>query len=291
MKLAYTIKNFTDQTLSVIEQANTIIAEYQKSGYYLTLRQLYYQFVARDLIDNTQKAYKRIGSIMSEGRLAGLVSWNAIEDRTRNLESQSHWNNPKELLESAAAQFQVDKWADQKYRPEVWVEKEALAGVVAKTCDPFDVPYFACRGYVSQSELWTAGQRFIQYRENGQIPIVFHLGDHDPSGIDMTRDNSDRLALFTGLKVQVERLALNYEQVKKYGLPPNPAKLTDSRIEGYLKNYGAKSWELDALDPSVISELIEDAITGVIDFEHWEKTLAVEERGRQRLSELAEQAA
>ena len=291
MKIPYTEYNFLNSTIAVINNANAIIAEYQEGGYRLTLRQLYYQFVARDLIENTQKSYKRIGTIVNKARLAGLISWEAIEDRTRCLESQAHWNDPKDIIEGAAKQYQLDKWANQEYRPEVWVEKEALIGVVANVCESLDVPYFACRGYVSQSEQWAAGQRFIEYRKCGQEPIVFHLGDHDPSGMDMTRDNSDRLGLFAGLSVPVVRLALNYDQVEEFNLPPNPAKTTDSRIMGYKRKYGIRSWELDALEPNVISGLIQTAILGVIDEKCWNDTIAKEEAGRLVLKKMARNVA
>ena len=88
------------------------------------------------------------------------------------------------------------------------------------------VPYFACRGYVSQSESFAAGVRFADHFRRRQTPIVFHLGDHDPSGIDMTRDNADRLHLFAGQRVEVRRLALNMEQIEEFNPPPNPAKET-----------------------------------------------------------------
>jgi hypothetical protein len=105
---------------------------------------------------------------------------------------------------------------------------------------------------------------------------VIHLGDHDPSGIDMTRDNTDRLAMFAREEVEVRRIALNMAQIIEYEPPPNPAKETDSRAEGYIAKYGAKSWELDALDPKVIDTLIENEIRDFIDEDRWEKAEAGE---------------
>lgn len=150
------------------------------------------------------------------------------------------------------------------------------------------MPYFACRGYNSQSEQWAAGRRFGTYIDRGQVPIVLHLGDHDPSSIDMTRDNESRLSLFAGTEVEVRRLALNWDQVQHYNPPPNPAKLTDSRADGYIKNFGGDSWELDALEPSVISELVLDAIEGLLIPEQWDKALEKEQAGQQELRSAME---
>lgn len=223
MKIAYIEKRFSTERYKLIEICNAIIETYQAQGYKLTLRQLYYQLVARDLIENTERSYKRIGDLVNDGRMAGLIDWLAIEDRGRNLMALSHWESPVDIIRSARYGYRVDKWAGQPYRPEVWVEKAALEGVIAGVCNELDVPYFACRGYNSQSEEWAAARRLQRYYDAGQTPIIFYLGDHDPSGLDMTRDHRDRLTLFMG-GVHVDRIALNMSQIEEYAPPPNPAK-------------------------------------------------------------------
>lgn len=286
-KICYEEKNFSPKSLVVIEQANQIIEAYVQAGYILTLRQLYYQFVSKALIPNTEQSYKRIGSIISDGRRAGLIHWEAIEDRTRNLEALAHWDSPAERIEKAFQTFRMDRWETQPVRPEVWIEKEALVGVIEDTCDRYDVPYFACRGYVSDSEMWRAGQRITRHYHKGQETIIFHLGDHDPSGIDMTRDIRDRLSLFSrGRSCTVKRIALNMDQIDQYNPPPNPAKLTDSRGTGYVEKYGDQSWELDALPPDVINELIEGEIKGIIEPESWEDRDIEERDHRRHLEQL-----
>ncbi len=241
MYIAYANTRFSKNSQLIIEQANQIIDEYQEQGFTLTLRQLYYQFVSRDIIPNTMQSYKRLGSIINDARMAGLVSWEAIEDRTRNLEALPSWNSPRGIMAAVVDQYRIDKWEKQPYRPEVWIEKEALVGVIAGVCNELQVPYFACRGYNSQSEQWLAGRRLMRHQEQGQTPIVFHFGDHDPSGIDMTRDNVDRLEMFAEAPVKVERLALNFDQIRKHRPPPNPAKMTDSRFVGYVKGSSQKT--------------------------------------------------
>jgi hypothetical protein len=286
-RIAYEEKRFNSSSLRVIHTANEIIAEYREQDLILTLRQLYYQFVARGLAENSQKSYKRIGSIINDARMAGALDWNAIEDRTRNLQALSHWDSAAHIVDACASQFRVDRWANQKHRPEVWIEKDALTGVIANVCAEYDVPYFACRGYVSQSEQWRAGRRFGGYVAAGQEPVVFHLGDHDPSGVDMSRDNEARLRTFAEHFIDLRRLALNMDQVEEHNPPPNPAKLTDARAQGYIARFGRESWELDALEPSLLVSLVRDAIKSLIDRDAWTDSDEEQTIERDRLEDAA----
>ena len=208
MRIKYIDKKFQGATLDLIELANRIISEYQAAGFQLTLRQLYYQLVARGHMANKQREYKRLGSIIADARLAGMVSWEAIEDRTRNVRGNQHWDSPEQIVREAINSYRIDRWASQPYRPEVWIEKDALVGVIAGVCQQMDVDYFSCRGYVSASEMWQAGHvRFRRYLRNKQTPVIIHLGDHDPSGIDMTRDIQERLTFL--LDVGLDYLSLD----------------------------------------------------------------------------------
>lgn len=262
MEICYKEINFRPKSLELIEKVNGIINEYLQMGYDLTLRQVYYQLVARDMIPNNERSYKNLGNLISDGRMAGLISWKAIIDRTRNLRENSHWNSPGEIIRSAARQFAFDKWEDQDSYVEVWVEKDALVGVVGQICSQLDIPYFSCRGYVSQSEMWSAGQRLQEFSHKNIVLI--HLGDHDPSGKDMSRDIVDRLNIF-GVDPYFKRIALNMDQIEEYNPPPNPTKLTDSRATGYIGQFGYECWELDALKPEIIERLIKDEVNNHCD--------------------------
>ncbi len=272
MKQEYIVKRFSEKSKRLIAIANAIIAEYSQQGFDLTLRQLYYQMVARDIIENTQRSYKRIGSVINDARLAGLIDWDAIVDRTRYIRRNSHWDDPADILKSASYSYLENRWVDQKYRPEVWIEKDALVGVISNVCERYDVSFFSCRGYVSQSSMREAGERFRRVIEHGQEPVVIHLADHDPSGMQMSEDNSARLSMFSTFDVEVERIALNMDQIIQYSPPPNPAKLTDSRAKTYIAKYGSNSWELDALEPSAIEDLIKETLVDLIDWDLWEAT-------------------
>jgi hypothetical protein len=286
--LRYIDKRLGEDAQQIVGTCNHIITEYEAQGLDLTLRQLYYQFVARGLLPNSDKSYKRLGSIVSDGRLAGLISWTAINDRTRNLRGLESYTSPRDVLKVAAAGYRRDLWVDQEWRPEIWIEKEALVGVVQGICNELRVDFFACRGYNSQSEQWRAGQRLARYIHDGQRPIVFHLGDHDPSGIDMTRDNQERLSMFAGTQVIVQRLALNMSQVEELRPPPNPAKLSDARAADYVARFGYQSWELDALDPRYIRDLIDGAVSRIRDEEAWSSSLSREVGDIQRLEQMIE---
>lgn len=279
---------FAAKTLAMIDQANDILTEYEADGLTLTLRQLYYQFVSRDLLANKQSEYKRLGSIINEARQAGLIDWSMIEDRTRNLQTHSFWNSPASIIRSAAQSYAENLWKSQDVRVEVWIEKDALVGVIERICNERRVPYFACRGNTSQSETYSAGLRYREYIADGLRPIVLHLGDHDPNGIDMTRDNRERLTMFAQDDVEVRRLALNMDQVRRYNPPPNPVKFTDSRSGGYVKKFGKQSWELDALEPRVIEKLIADELDGLIDPDAWDEALAKEKAQKKTLATAAQ---
>ena len=285
MLIEYVSKTFRSGTQAQVDQANEIIEEFQEQGFTLTLRQLYYQMVSRDMIPNKQASYNRLGRIVTEARNAGLISWVAIEDRTRNLERNSHWPNPQSIIRSAIHGYAIDKWRTQPIRPEVWIEKDALTGVIAGICDSLDVAYFSCRGYVSASEIWKAGHDRIKNAStyDQQQTVILHLGDHDPSGIDMTRDIEERLCLYAEGEVMVDRLALNMDQVEQYRPPPNPAKITDSRATSYIEQYGRSSWELDALSPTVLAGLIETAVLNLRDEGLWVEAVEREEQDRQWL--------
>ena len=299
MKRRFATKRLSESALAAIAVVNNIIGEYADQNLSLTLRQVYYQFVSRDLIANNDKEYKRLGDIVSDGRMAGLIDWSAIEDRTRYLRSTSSWDSPAQIVRACANQFNLDPWAHQEMYVEVWVEKDALIGVIESACAPRRVPHFSCRGYASQTALYDAGLRIADKIGAGKQVLILHFGDHDPSGIDMTRDIQERVAMFArgGLgedvgsdfdNIEVRRLALNFDQIKSYRPPPNPAKITDARAAEYIRNYGQQSWELDALEPRVLISLIERELDALIDEDEWETSMEDERRGRAKIKAVAD---
>lgn len=285
---------FQAKTLALIEKIGAIVDTYAQDGLDLTVRQLYYQLVARGQLRNDERSYKRIVSVVSNARMAGLLDWSRIVDRTRALRGHSHWDKPGEVIKSASEQFRFDLWENQPERVEVWIEKDALIGVIAGVCGELDVPYFSCRGYPSQSSMWRTGRR-LYWRTIGeqvQSTVVLHLGDHDPSGIDMTRDIHARVAGFLDYHdqweaIDVDRIALTMVQIEEYGPPPNPAKMSDSRAPDYVAEYGYDSWELDALDPRTMRDLVREHIEAHMDREQFDLDLERQEAARAQLGWVA----
>lgn len=281
----YVPRKFVPSSLVLIEHVNKVVGEYRQQGLVLTVRQLYYQLVARGIIENNLKSYKNTCSIINDGRLAGLIDWDMIEDRTREFIDRAHWDSGKDILEAVAGQFHTDMWANQARRVYVVVEKEALVGVLSGLCRQYDVPLLAARGYPSVSVV----RRFaIGSLQNSENPLIIHLGDHDPSGIDMTRDLIDRVHLLSReTEFELKRIALNMPQIEELRPPPNPAKETDARSPAYIEKYGNESWELDALEPKYLTRLVEKNITREIDDGLWEERQGFITDTRKRLQTAA----
>lgn len=294
--------------LAIIAQANEIIAEYAEAGFDLTLRQLYYQFISRDLFPeswadsvtgstNNERSYDKLGIIIADGRMAGLIDWDAITDRTRSVNRNAHWDSPASIIAACASQFRLDKWLRQPRHVEVFVEKEALLGVIDGVCRELDVPFFACRGYSSVSALWEAGHermRPIMAQPHKEQLSVLYLGDHDPSGLDMDRDLKERLQLFVGhlnnvaTEIEVVRLALTRAQIDEFDPPPNPAKISDVRAAKYISEHGQSCWELDALEPNVIVDLVRTAVLDRRDEALWAEAIEEEDDAKKRLERVAD---
>ncbi|MCK5651761.1 MAG: hypothetical protein KAJ42_10305 [Gemmatimonadetes bacterium] len=282
-------------TMVVVDQAIVIINELVAKGFDLTLRQLYYQFVARGLLRNLQSEYKRLGTIIDRARNAGMIDWNTIVDRTRGVHSLSMWDDENQIVRGCAYSYRSDRWARQPCRFEVWVEKEALAGVFRRVCDELHIPLFSCRGYPSSSSVWRAARRLQSHMDAEQEVTILHFGDHDPSGIDMTRDIGKRQDLYDHSSshpeegfVGVERLALNMDQVERYTPPPNPAKMSDPRADEYIAEFGEESWELDALDPEVMEALVRDRVLDTRNEGLWQDAEDDDDESRRKLALLAD---
>jgi hypothetical protein len=281
VKRAYKSINFRRDSLERIQLCNTIIREYMGQGLKLTLRQLYYQLVSRNVIPNTEKAYKALGGLVSDARLAGLIDWDAIEDRNREPLIWAEYENVQEMIQEAVRNYRLPRWDGQENYVELWVEKAALAGVLRPLAAKYHATLMVNRGYSSQSAMYESAQRFLSYSD--RTPILFYLGDHDPSGEDMVRDIEDRLLMFGVDGISVQKLALTMEQVRQYNPPPNPAKMSDSRAARYVQEHGADSWEVDALNPTILAGIIEGAFQAVTDMDLMNAVISKERKERKHL--------
>ncbi len=279
-------KNIRTETRLLLDKITNVVEEYQKEGYKLTLRQLYYQLVTSLIILNEDKKYAKLSKILTDARMCGKVDWDSIEDRVRIPQIPSEWDDINHLVDSAVYSYRKDRHKGQENYVEVWVEKDALSGVLSPITKEYHVHLMVNRGYSSVSAMHDSALRFEAAINDGKNCFILYLGDHDPSGLDMIRDIRHRLKEFQ-VDVHVKDIALTKQQIKKYNPPPNPAKITDPRSNDYISEHGAVSWELDALKPQVLHNLLRKNLDQLIDMEMYNDIIQQEELEKQKLASLA----
>lgn len=299
MRQLFVSKNFRSESLELLDLINEVIGRYQDQGLKLTLRQAYYQLVTINAIPNSEKSYKKVGSLISDARLAGLLDWDAIEDRVRVPKKPPQYDSLKDLIEAALWSYRLPRLEGQETYVEVMIEKEALAGVFAPIANRHHVVLSVNKGYSSQSAIYETAERISRacFDEEGSVTaeaVILYVGDFDPSGEDMVRDVGDRVRLLLSggeggedplehlisppddpdvvpeegvdyPMLTVEKIALTKEQIAQYNPPPNPAKISDSRAAAFIAKHGSSSWEVDALPPEVLRDLVSDAISLHVD--------------------------
>jgi hypothetical protein len=291
MKQKFRDTKLNAKSMEHLEAVNYIVEDYQSQGYKLTLRQLYYQLVSKNIIPNKDTEYKKLSRVLTEGRMAGFVDWDAIEDRLRQPQNIFHVSGIPNALNIIHNQYRLDRTIGQQTMVEVWVEKDAISNVLKPVTQKYGVNLLVNRGYGSATAMKDAYERYSRalrerysYEpEDGDVMevVILYLGDHDPSGLDMIRDIEDRISEMLsvdGLDVffNVVPIALTKEQIRKYNPPPNPAKITDSRSDAYIAEHGRVSWEVDALPPNVLHKLLEDSIIEYLDVKKYNKIVKKE---------------
>lgn len=293
MKIKFREIKLSKNNLIRLEQINSIIKDYQNEGYVLTLRQLYYQLVSKDIIPNKQEEYSKLSTLLKEGRMGGIIDWEAIEDRLRQPYRPPSFNSPKNILDAAINQFELPRMKGQDTYLEVWVEKDALSGVLKRVTKKYHIPLIVNRGYSSVSAMFDAYNRFRNgLEEDAEKIIVLYLGDFDPSGLDMIRDIKERIEEFSysyyefTFPFEIIPIALTKDQIDKYTPPPNPAKITDPRAKDFISKYGSTSWEVDALPPNILHELLENSIKEYINIDKYDDILSKEFKDKLKLKSL-----
>jgi hypothetical protein len=294
MKIKFRDIHLSKANLDRLDEINAIIGDYQAQGYRLTLRQLYYQLVSADIIANKLAEYAKLSNLLKEGRMAGIVDWDAIEDRLRKPDKPASWDSSLDILNACIKQFRCDRMEGQSNYIEVWVEKDALSGVLKRVTEKYGIPIIVNRGYSSASAMFDAHERFVQARGADQDVIVIYIGDFDPSGQDMIRDITDRIEEFnTSEYHRIDRydfeiipIALLWSQIEIFNPPPNPAKIKDPRAKAYIAKHGPTSWEVDALRPEVLNGILTTEIEKNINPSAYRRMLAQEEKYKEELIDL-----
>lgn len=268
-----------------VKATNDVISQYDIK---LTVRQIFYRLVSSGFIENTVNSYKRFDRMITRGRERDDIDPESIIDRARQTiggdygySSVEHYIKSKISDLEDTDEYTRRAWDSQPEYIEVWVEKDALATLVSSVADDYRVLTYPSRGYSSYTMVYEAvNARFYRYRWK---PItILHFSDHDPSGLNMTDDIQSRIERY-GSDARVERIALTYEQVRKFGLEPMPTKVNDSRGREYSIQYGNKCWELDAIPPDELQNIIRDAINSHIDTDKWNMTHQEIEKEKQDL--------
>ena len=261
----------------IVPAVNEIFEQYDTK---MTLRQIYYRLVVKLIIENTLSQYKSLSHILVKARENGDVDYRMIEDRARTTiggdfgydDEDDFIQTKEDEFNNSWERFSMPMWLNQPKYVEVWVEKDALSRLVSDVANGYRVRTCPSRGYSSFTYIMDAVQR-LNIIDDKEI-VILYLGDFDPSGLDITRDLYDRLIKY-GANLSVKPLALNIEQIRKYDLPPMPAKKTDSRLAKFISETGASdAVELDALEPPILKEIVDEGIKDLIDSKLWTKRIA-----------------
>jgi len=287
MKHAFREQRITPKREAQISLVNEILEEYAAEGYKLTLRQIYYQLVARGVIENEAKEYNRVRKTLEIGRYNGLIDWDMVEDRTRIPYLDYYVASIQNALEDTVDYFKFDRQEGQTYHMEIWTEKDAVSNILRKISSPYHIKLLINRGYTSSSAIYKSFKKILAESIVGRPTKILYVGDHDPSGLDMLRDMEARLKEFglTG-DFEIVHVALTERQIKKYKLPENYAKITDPRAHRYIAEHGRSSWELDALKPKVLHEIVDTAVLTYLDVDQFHKMVRKEEKDKKRLGEM-----
>lgn len=289
-----------ESTRSLIDAATAVVNDLA-DFWPLTLRQIYYQLVSQLAIQNRLGAYKRLSRVLSNARIAGLVPWEAMEDRSRSMLESGGWSDVRSFVDDELARFCVgyrrDLMQGQARRLEIWVEKDALASIIHRVAFEYCVPVIVARGFSSTSYVKQCADRINASRLSaGQLTHVLYFGDFDPSGWEMPeamqRKLIDRLDVCPA-SFLIERCALLPEQIEQYELPEDPdaMKEADSRTAKFLELFGedVSPVELDALHPEALQEIVRDAITRRLNLAEFARQRDVEESERRRSEFVAGQ--
>lgn len=248
----------------------------------ITIRHLFYRLVGLGVIEKTEKAYKALCAHLSRWRKNGEVPWDAFSDSTRWHIRPPMFDGIADALRRTRESYRRDLWATQPYYTEVWIEKDAIAGVIADITREFGVPLFVCRGFASLSSLYSASMVFKEVQKQGKAVVIYHCADYDPSGhaaadaIERTFEEDFDCA------VNFERIAILPEHITEFSLPTRPTKESDSRSRNWT---GSECVELDSMPPAELRQLVEDAITSRIDSHAWKQIKKIEREEQRTLKE------
>jgi hypothetical protein len=270
-------------TLKVLLEAKKF-AEAEKP---VTVRQIFYHLVSKEILSNMENEYQKLDKILVRARKAGFIPFEWITDRSRNPLIVPVYDSISDYLQQRIQYYYKDTWKNQPYLVIILLEKEALSEIVWRVASYYNVPVFPTKGYPSWSILYEDLRKYVDKYPDKPL-VMLTLGDYDPSGFDISRDYEEKLE-FLGMSPDiVERVALTRDQVVKYQLPPLPMKSKDPRAERFKQEHGENVVELDALKPSLLRQIVNEAILKYINMEALKKDLETEVKEKETLQFLIE---
>ncbi len=262
---------WTQKQIDKLELVQQILNEL-KDYLPVTVRQIHYQLVGKNLVENTTSNYNMLSKLVKYARIDGYIPWETIEDRVRQAYLNRGWQNQEDFLETERYNFlkgyRRELQQEQENYIEVWLEKDALTGIFQRMLNPYCIALCPARGFSSVSFLNDLRNRILTSQEKGQQAIMLYFGDHDPSGkimldtMQVTLEDEMEVA-----DINYDPIALTEKQIEQYNLPikMGSAKKTDSRYKKFSQRYGDEAVELDALSPKDLEEIIKHAIIKYID--------------------------
>jgi len=263
------------KTRQLLKEAGTIL----RARHPMTVRQVFYQLVSRHVIENTRSQDQTVSNLLVNARKTGAIPWEWIEDRLRRPRTVSMWDGLADFAEAAHHAYRQDVWQTQPGLVEVWLEKDALSGIVEDLLGPYGVALNVGRGYEGWDSIRNAALRY----GDGSHVTVLYLGDLDPSGEDMVRSLKERLGFFDS-RPEIVKVCLTLEDVERHQLPPDFTKTSDTRRAQFVKRFGDIAVELDALPVQVLQEKIQHAVESRMDLAALEAVRGLEALERADLS-------
>jgi hypothetical protein len=251
----------------------------------MTVRQVFYQATVRNIVEKSEAGYNRVQIDLVLMRRSGVIPYAWIADNTRWQRRPRTFNSVQDALDATARFYRKSLWADADAYVEVWLEKDALSGVIYPVTSIYDVPLMVARGYSSLSFLHSAAEDINEL----EVPAyIYHLGDFDPSGVNAAEKIEQTLKeMAPEAEIHFERLAVTPAQIEMWNLPTRPTKKTDSRSKGF----GDISVELDTIRPADLRRLVQDAIEQHLPRRQFEILKIAEESERDLLKNLVREIA
>jgi len=257
------------------------IYETAKAYQPLTVRQLFYLLVTRSVVEKTERAYKgTVVRLLTQMREQNLLPFDWIADTTRWMRKPPSYGSLEDALTNTRDFYRRDIWAEQPVYVEVWAESDSVAGIIYEATKQWDVPLMVCRGYPSVTFLHSAADCLNTV---GKPAYLYHVGDHDPSGVDIARKNEQRLREWApNAEIYFECLAVTSDQIKEMDLPSRPTKSTDTRSKGFQ----GRSVEVESIEPATLREIVLGAIEQHIDETSLQNIRRIEDAERVMLDSI-----